>query len=157
MTRDEMLTRTRDAWARWEATLAEVPEERMEDPGVAGDWSAKDVIAHITWFEKEMIGLVKARAFVGSDLWLVGTHERNAVIHEENKDRPLEDVRAESAAVHPELVARLETLTDEDLLDPSRFPPMPAEWKPIEVIEGNTFEHYDQHAKGLRRWLESGD
>ena len=157
MTRDEMLTLTRDAWTRWTAALARVPEERMEEPGVAGEWSVKDIIAHITWFEKQMIQLVETHAFVGSELWLMPGDERNAAIYDENRDRSLEDVRSESAEVHPELLARLGTLEDGELLDPSRFPPMPAELTPLIIIEGNTFNHYDEHAKGLLRWLGPGD
>ena len=32
---------------QWEALVAQVGEERMTQPGFAGEWSLKDVIAHI--------------------------------------------------------------------------------------------------------------
>ena len=32
----------------WETLLAEIGEERMETPGASGDWTVKDVIAHIS-------------------------------------------------------------------------------------------------------------
>ena len=48
--------------AAWEALFAEVGEARMLQPGVAGEWSVKDVIAHVMWSEREMVGVMQARA-----------------------------------------------------------------------------------------------
>ncbi len=66
--------------AEWEALLAEVGEARMLQPGVAGEWSVKDVIAHVMWGEREMVGVMQAHALVGSDLWDLPEDERNAIM-----------------------------------------------------------------------------
>jgi len=84
-------------WTAWEAMIGQVEEEQLVSPGVVGDWSLKDIIAHITWHEREMVGLVKAHALVGSDLWNLPTDERNAAIYKEVRDLPLEQVLAKSA------------------------------------------------------------
>ncbi len=145
MKRDELLQKIREARAQWEAALATLDDAVLVRPGFAGTWSAKDVIAHIAWHEREMIEMIRAHALVGSGLWHLPLHERNDAIYQANRDRALGDVRREAAAVYAELVKELETLSDEDLVDPGRFPGMPAEWLPWDVIAGNTYEHYLDH------------
>lgn len=154
MDKAELLNLVRTERANWEAALSEVGEGRMTEPGVDGDWSVKDIIAHITWSEREMVGMLQARALVGSDLWDLSNDERNAIVYQQNRDRALADVLAEAQDVYRQLMAALESLSDEDLNDPSRFADMPADWEPWRVIAGNTYLHYADHAGSIRVWLD---
>jgi len=61
--------------------------------------SVKDILAHIAWFEREMIGLLHQRTLAGSDLWNLPSDERNAVIFQLNRRRSLQDIRQEAEAV----------------------------------------------------------
>ena len=144
-------------WSAWETLIKQVLEERMTQPGAAGDWSLKDIIAHITWHEKEMVGLISAHALVGSELWNLPTDERNSAIYELVKDHPLEQVLAESEQVHQQLMDALPTLSNQDLTDPSSFPNMPPDLQPWMIIAQNTYEHYEDHMRDVQRWLEEGD
>jgi uncharacterized protein (TIGR03083 family) len=157
MNKAELLKDIRAEWALWEALLGEIEEAQMTQPGAAGEWSVKDVIAHITWFEREMVGMLQARALVGSDLWQLPTDERNARIFEENQDRPLQDVLAEAQQVHRQFLEEFEALAEDDLADPHRFPGMPEDWQPWIVIAGNSNEHYRDHSRDVRTWLEKLD
>jgi hypothetical protein len=152
MKRDELIERVAGARAAWEALLDTETDARFAEPGVAGEWSLKDVVAHIAWFEREMIGVIRAKALVGSDLWQLPPHERNDAIFRENRDRRLSEVRAEADRTYAELVEVLPTLSDEDLANAASFPGMPPDWVPFEIIAQNTYEHYEAHAEGLRRW-----
>ena len=51
MARAAILKGMIDGYAKLNELLAEVGEERMTIPGVAGDWSIKDIIAHISVYE----------------------------------------------------------------------------------------------------------
>ena len=153
MDKSEFMSLIRTERQRWEELLARVPPERMETPGVTGDWSVKDLIAHISWHEREMVGLVRARALVGSELWNLPLNERNAEIFEQHRQLSLQDVLAEANRVFPEIMEELEKLSDEDLNDPARFPGMPPDWQPWSVIASNTYEHYQDHILELREWL----
>jgi hypothetical protein len=51
MTRARLLVELRAARSEWDTLMAVVGEERMTEPGAAGDWSVKDVIAHLTSFD----------------------------------------------------------------------------------------------------------
>lgn len=157
MEKSRLIASIRESRARWEALLAEVPRQRMEEPGAAGHWSVKDVVAHLAWHELEMIGMLRARALVGSPLWNLPTDERNAAIYEQNRHRPLKDVLAEAGQAYPQLLAELEKIASEDLNDPDRFAGMPPDWVPAEIIAQNTFEHYDDHIPWMKDWLERED
>ena len=150
----EFLAKLRDGRAEWNALLSSIDEARMIEPGVEGLWSLKDVIAHVTWFEREMIGLLQARALAGSELWELSPDERNAAIFEENRRRTLDDVLDEARQTYPQLLREVESLSDEDLNDARRFRDMPEEWQPWDVIAGNSYDHYRQHITAIRAWLE---
>ena len=153
MNKKEFLEALRTERNRWEAVLAEVSEARMTEPGVAGEWSVKDIIAHVTWFEREMRDMVRARALAGSDLWDLPQGQRNATLFEANRARPLEEVLTEARAVFDQLWESLKTLTDEDLNDAGRFADMPADWIPWQIIADNSFEHYPHHISDIHAWL----
>src|SRR5687768_9949073 len=80
ITKDRFLADLRTERAAWDALLAEIPIERMEEPNAIGDWTVKDVIAHVAWGEREMVGVLRQRALVGSELWNLDNETRNQAI-----------------------------------------------------------------------------
>ena len=154
MDKREFIQRVKSERERWDELLAQVPDGLMLQPGVEGDWSAKDILAHVTWYEREMIGMLKTRALSGSDWWALPLDERNDAVHGEVRDMSLEEVRAEASRVFPELVEQLELLPEEALNDSSHFEGMPSEWAPSDVIGSNTFRHYPEHTESIQRLTE---
>ena len=139
--------------AEWDRVLAEVREEQMLEPGLPGGWSVKDVIAHVNWYEQEMVVLLETRELAGSELWGLSADERNVPIHEQNKDLMLDEVLAESNRVFEHVWELVSQLDDEDLMEASRFDQMPEGWEPWQVIASNTYEHYQEHIPDIRAWL----
>jgi uncharacterized protein (TIGR03083 family) len=138
----------------WDALLAEVGETRMAQPGVSDEWSVKDIVAHVTWYEREMVGVLRTRALAGSDLWELSPDQRNVALFEELRDRPVAGVLTEARQTFAELVALVEGLAEEDLHDPTRYRGMPPDWIPWELLAANCFAHYPVHGKTIRVWLE---
>ena len=101
-----------------------------------------------------MVNLLRAGKLVGSPLWDLKLDDRNAVIYSENKERSLDEVRAEAAQVHADLMEQLEKLAEAALNDPAHFPGMLPEWEPWKLIAENTFEHYEDHSPQVKAWLE---
>jgi hypothetical protein len=153
----QLIDSVQSVWTSWDVLIKEVDKALLSISGVAGDWSLKDIIAHLTWHEKEMVGLITAHALVGSELWNLPTDERNAAIYEEVKDQPLEQVLEESKQVHQQLLEVLPSLSDRDLTDPSGFPNMPPDWQPWMIIAQNTYEHYEDHMQDVQRWIAASD
>ena len=147
-----LLNNVRSGRARLDALLGSFTDEQMARPGVEGDWSVKDVIAHISWHEREIVRMLKARSLeegVASEWWGLPTHERNRAIYDSNRDRSLQEVLAESRQVYAELGELLAGLSETDLTDPGRYKDMPAEWQPWKLIAENTYEHYHDHATAI--------
>ena len=150
MEKREVISRVRNERGRWNEFVAQVDDDRMLLPATGGGWSGKDIVAHVIWYEREMVAMLKSRALVGSDLWALPVHERNAGVHEEIKDLTLDQVRAWNAQTFPELIEQLERLPEKAYLGAAYFEHMPREWAPWKVIAGNTFEHYPAHSPALR-------
>jgi epoxyqueuosine reductase QueG len=155
MLKDEFVRRVRESWAVWENLVGRCPESCLEEPGFYEGRSLRDIIMHIAWYERQMVGILEARRFEGSPLWELPTDERNAIVYSENARRTLQDVLSDGRAVHARLVELLAGLTDDELNDPAAFPGMPTEWVPWDVIASNTYEHYDGHAENMEVWLEA--
>jgi hypothetical protein len=126
-------------------------------PGVENGWSVEDIIAHVTWYEREMVGLLDGRTLAGSELWNLPHAERNAAIYEQNHARSLEDVLTEAAVIYRQLLDLVEGLSDAELENPGYFTNMPEDWVPWQLIAENTTDHYREHAVSIQSWLDKTD
>lgn len=149
----EFLERVRSSWDDWYQLVACITVERASETGFHKDWTLTDVMAHIMWYEREMIGLLEARRFTGSDLWELPTDERNEVIRAETAGRAHPEILDEMRSTHARLDALLAEVTDDELYDPGAFPGMPPDWMLALILEGNTFDHYEGHAELVREHL----
>jgi len=151
MSKTDLLSLIQRDRTQLETLLSGIPEAWMTEPGVEGEWSIKDIIAHIAWGERENLGVVQARAVVGSELWKLSEDERNAVVFEQNRGRELGDVLADSRRIFHLYLEAVASLSEEDLNDPSRFAQMPDGWRPWRILYDPG--HYQGHAGAIRTWL----
>ncbi|MBN1538467.1 MAG: ClbS/DfsB family four-helix bundle protein [Anaerolineales bacterium] len=152
-TKSELLKSIQEDYQAWQESLRQFDDIWIAQVKI-GEWTIKDIIAHITWHEIEMIGLLEAHALVGSPWWNLPTDQRNQKIYEQNRERTLEDVRQEAAHAHAQLVQLLEALPEADLYDPAGFPDMPSDWQPWMLIVQNTYEHYRTHLEDLNKRID---
>jgi len=145
MNKSQLIEQVRLTHTAWEAAVSRLDEAQILASGVAGDWSVKDIIAHLAWHEREMVGLLQSHALAGSEMWGWPLDERNQAIYLANRDRSLADILQEERQVCSELVACLEAMEDADLHDARRFGGMPDDWQPWELIAENTCEHFQDH------------
>jgi uncharacterized damage-inducible protein DinB len=167
MTKDKFLSILRSERANWEALIAEVDVSRMTQPGVAGEWSLKDVLAHVAVYE-EWIGSVVEELMRGETKTLdsgepedVDTEKRNAHFFRENQHRSLPEVRTFSQQAFQHLLTVVQSLPEEDLSGASpRFKPLlPVYWPDVplwKAIASNSYEHYHQHIPAIRAWMSNG-
>jgi hypothetical protein len=158
LTTAQLLEVMRTARSDWEALLAEAGEARLTEPGVEGDWSLKDIIAHISYFETWAADNVMAfrrgaprpqAEYNGLDV-----DEENARIYERLRAKALPQVLLDSQISFQRSIEAVQGLRDEDLYDP-KFTRVPdADWTVFDLVEGDTFEHYNDHSKSVRAWLD---
>jgi uncharacterized damage-inducible protein DinB len=155
MERITFIQTVRSTRAELDSAIAARTDEQLLKPGVSGEMSIKDILAHISWFEREMIGLLHQRALAGSVLWNLPTDERNAKLFQLNRQRSLSDIRQEAEAVFQLLLEELENFEEAALDDPGCFRDMPADWSPRQLLAENTSEHYQHHLADIKSWLAS--
>lgn len=153
MTKSGFLAALEVERARWEELIEQISPAWMLTP-VTGAWTVKDILAHISWYEKEMVQMLHTRLFSGSELWDLPQDERNRAIYRQNLSRSLDDILAETTQVYQEMTREIKKLTDEDLNDPARFPGMPAALAPWQILAGNSYRHYRDHMPEIQNWLD---
>lgn len=144
------ISRLQQARAQWEAALAQLNEQCILQPGSIGTWSVKDLIAHVSWYEREMVPVIHLHTFAGSPWWTLSPDERNAMIYQQNSQRSLQEIVQEGQSSYTDLLEAVQRLSDEDLNDPHHFKYMPEDWIPWQIFAGNSFEHYQDHLLALR-------
>ena len=55
MTRQQLLARMERAWAALRESFSGLSDAQLTEPGVAGEWSVKDVLAHVTTWDEEAL------------------------------------------------------------------------------------------------------
>ena len=153
----QLLDDLKDEQARWEALLQDIGEEHMTQPAVAGAWSIKDIVAHLTGWRRRTVGRFRAALRhepAPPPPWpahLQTDDEINAWIYAAHRDRPLAEVLRESRDVFQQLVEALDAFPEADLLDPGRFG-----WLEGEPLTGAAFfgHFHEEHEPDMRAWLE---
>ena len=140
----------------WNALLAQVGVDRMEIPGAEGTWSVKELVAHLTWYERAVVDgarqVARTGAFTRPGDGGEGIDERNERIAAESRARPVRDVIAEADDVFGQLLQVIAACPD-DLLNDSRLIGLPGDIPPWMRVANNSYTHYRQHAQSLRAWL----
>jgi hypothetical protein len=159
MTSARLLSIMQAERAEWEALLAQVGEERMDTPGVEGQWSVKDIVAHLTWYDRTVVEgaqtVMRGEPFVRTGLRALATDERNERIAAESHNRPLRDVLADSRQVFDQVLAVVRACPDDVLAD-GHLVGLPEDMPPWVLVANNTYEHYREHGRAIRAWLDRG-
>src|SRR6266581_8218485 len=108
-----------------EAFLYELDETERTAIGTAELWSAKDHMAHRTFWHQDLIlkvtAILQHQEVPPSE---ESDDQINAKVFEEHKLRPWSDIHAESERDYAELIPLTEHLSEEDLTTANRFAPI---------------------------------
>ena len=164
MQKSDLLNWLQHEQQQWETLLTQVGAERMEQPGVNAQWSMKDLVAHMTTWNRRLAAYMQAAQRGEPEPpppWPTHLHEDDAInawIFEANHGRPARAVLDESRQTIQQIFAVLESLPDDAAIEIEhdlsgkeyyrvwiggvRFPP------------GEFFEHFhDDHEAHVRAWL----
>jgi hypothetical protein len=157
LSKTQLLDSMRHEQAAWEALLDEIGEAHMTQPEVAGGWSIKDIVAHLTGWRRRSVRRFQALLKHESDFsppWppeLREDDEINAWICESNRDRPLAEVLSDSREVFQQLVETLDAFSEDELQDLRRTLGLEEE----QVSGSIFFAHFHQeHEPDMRAWLD---
>ncbi|WIG60064.1 MAG: hypothetical protein OJF49_002812 [Ktedonobacterales bacterium] len=153
----QLLDDLQNEQAQWEALLRDIGEDHMTQPGVAGEWSIKDIVGHLTGWRRRTVQRFQAALRHEPSPpapWppdLQTDDEINAWIYAADRDRPLSDVLLDSRTVFEQLAETLGAFPEADLLAPDHFP-----WLEGEQLTGALFfgHFHEEHEADMRAWVE---
>ena len=136
-----LLERIEEAWRELFATLDDIPEDRMSDPGVIGDWSLKDLFGHLAFWDEHAVAEIE-RALAGLPREDNAWQEMNETDHAARQDHTLPEQRSAMHQAHAALVERLESVAG---IEAARID---------EAIRPDTYDHYLDHIKDIQAWRQ---
>ena len=165
-TREDLLKVLRELRADLDQVIVEAGAERAIQPGSFEMWSFKDLIAHLTGWRLVTAARLEAGQrheepvfpWPGDFDEAEDLHEINDWFYKTNRDKPLEQVIAESNATFDRVEQAITTMAEEDLLEPGRHAWLfwTGEALGPAVVRG-TLNHYRiEHEPDILAWLEQG-
>jgi hypothetical protein len=153
----EAAARVREDQQFWRELVAEVGRDRMDEPGPMGEWTFRDLAAHLAAWRNLRIPVLEAAARnqpLPAPPWppqLVDDDDRNDWFQERDRDRSLDDVLEDYDRSFDRLAAAIEALPESLAHDPNAMA-----WTGGEAVVDLDFtEHlHVEHVPDIRAWLD---
>jgi hypothetical protein len=157
MQKSELLHWLQEEYQQWQAFLDQIGPARMDQPGVNGDWSIKDIIAHLTGWQSRLIARLQTAQRGEPEPpppWpahLQTDDEVNAWIYESNHGRSVGEVLDEAQHGFQQFLAVIEGLPDDIVIEPAyRIVRLGGQ----RFSTSEFFDHFhDDHEVDMRAWL----
>jgi Mycothiol maleylpyruvate isomerase N-terminal domain len=125
------------AWEGFEAAVAAVSRDRLEEPVLTDGWSVKDVLWHIAWWWEDCADTLESLHVGIHTEWDGDTDDQNARILAQGRALSLEDVELRSAHIRERMLLAWDKAPADDPRAPTAF-------------RAETVEHYDEHLEQIR-------
>jgi hypothetical protein len=153
MSKQELTTKILAARQQLENTLARIDEERMPLLILHGEWSVKDLIGHLGFWEASVVSLFNTLKAGKSPEPFPDLDALNAQVLADSRKQSLAEVRRQEKTAYQKVLALVQDATEAELFDPRHF--AWAEGRPFEdFIHDNTIGHYEEHLPEVTAWLK---
>ena len=143
---ERLMRRIEDSWIALRDSYAGLSDTQLMEPGVAGTWSVKDVLGHITTWEEEALTHLptvirgkKPPRYAQQG----GIDAFNARMAERKRSMPLGSVLAQLDETHRRLIELVRNAPEDQLSGQSRF---------LRRLRLDSFGHYKLHSEAIRAW-----
>ena len=158
---DDLINIINTEWTSLVKLINEFTDSQKIVPGIVDDWSIKDLMAHITAWEKLAMDRINT-TITGSPLkYPVISGEQfvdefNRQVYETNRNVPLDEVQSDFLNTHERFMDQIISLDNQLLSDK-----LPFDWAgnlTVQlVISSNTHWHYVEHVESIEKWLEENE
>lgn len=147
MNRRRLLTTIEARWQELLASYAGLSDADLTEPGVAGTWSVKDIIAHVSVWEEEALAHLPVVLAGGRPPRYSVTHGGidafNARMTERTRTLTLAGVLSRRDETHRRLLAFVERAPEAECAGDTRF---------RRRLRLDTYGHYAVHTEAISRW-----
>jgi hypothetical protein len=162
-TKQHILTALSEIFTCWQELLASLGVEQINVPLAPSDWTVKDVVAHLWFWQEASIARMEAALnntepkypewweLFGSDPE-EDVDRTNAWNYERNRDKPWLKVYADWKAQFKHYLELAQQVTEGDLLETGRYAWMGG--YALSASSKGTLEHHQEHYADLSAWLQ---
>jgi len=133
----------------FQASYAGLPNSRLTEPGVTADWSVRDVIVHVTWWEEEALRHLPLIIAGGRpprySVAYGGIDAFNALMAERKRDLALTDILTLQDDTHQRLIDFIQAVPEDQFTRETRF---------RRRLRLDTYSHYPIHTRAIQEWRQ---
>ena len=149
MDKQQLLKKLDKAWAAIKESYADLSDAQMTEPGVTGNWSVKEILAHVTTWEEEALKhlplILKGGRPPRYSVRYGGINTFNAQMTERKRGLSLSEVLKQLDETHRRLIAYIHRAPEEQFTRETRF---------RRRLRLDTYSHYPKHARAIWQWRE---
>lgn len=151
MKKQQILDKLQQSWTSFTESYAGLSDAQLLEPGITGEWSVKDILAHVSWWEEE--ALKHLPTILNGDrpprysVLYGGIDAFNAQMTELKRGLSLDEVRQHLEVTHLRLVEYISDVPEEQFTSETRF---------RHRLRLDTYSHYPIHTRAIREWRERG-
>jgi hypothetical protein len=146
MKKQQLLAKLEKEWTAFNASYADLSEAQLTEPGVMGEWSVKDIIAHVSTWEEEALTYLPL-ILVGRKppryVQFGGLDAFNARMTEHKRSLALSEVLTQRDDTHQRLITYLQEIPEEHFTGETRF---------RHRLRLDTSSHYTLHTRAIQEW-----
>lgn len=146
---EKLLTRLDTAWTAFKESYAGLTDTQLLEHGVTGDWSMRDIIAHVTTWEEEALKHLPLIIAGGRpprySTSYGGIDAFNARMTEQKRGLSLAEVRRQQEEIHLQLVAFIRGAPADQFIRETRA---------RRRLRLDAYGHYPLHTEAIREWRE---
>jgi hypothetical protein len=149
MDKSKLIKNLYTAWNELLASYAGLSDAEMTRTGVIGEWSVKDIIAHVTsWEEEALTHLPTILAGKRPPRYSVtygGIDAFNAQVMGQRTTLSLAEILRQRDETHRRLIDFIQQVPEEQFVSETRF---------RRRLKLDTYSHYPIHTEAIRKWRE---
>jgi hypothetical protein len=147
MNKQQLIKRLEKEWEALLESYTGLSDYELTNPGVMGDWTFKDTIAHVTWWEEEALKHLPTILAGGKpsrySVLYGGIDAFNALMTEQKKTLSLSEVLQQRDDTHRRLIGFIQSVPEDQCIRETRF---------RHRLRLDTYSHYRKHAETIRKW-----
>ena len=147
MDRGEFLSRLEKTWSIFKESYAGLSDLQRTEPGVTGEWSVRDIVAHMTTGEQEALKhlptILKGDEPPRSSITHGGINAFNRTMTEHKWGLTFAEVRRQAEDTRRRLLSLIESVPEDQFRSETVFRHRP---------RLDTYGPYPKHADAIRKW-----
>ncbi len=146
MKKERLLFKINTDWKLFTESFEVLTDNQLMRKGVVGQWSVRDLFAHVSTWEEEaikVVSLIIAEKPIPGYKPYGGIDKFNAREQERKRDLSLEQLQYELASTHQRLLEQLRLIPESVYLTNKSL---------VRRLRYDTYGHYKEHAAQITGW-----